>query len=601
MKAKVQQKQSRIHPSLAPPSSKRTYGAWVIPFAVLGITVLHVFINILPPRNPSNKTIRFRSSQEPLMMQSQPSDILTNATTSLLLTKTAPTTNDVVVTTETATATKELPPKSPQEWIETSTSTSTATTTTTTDDNGKGSDNPNKTVTAAPVYLKERKQEDNPQQEVPNLPEKEEKDLPAKDENEQGKDIPIEEPKELPVHADQKQTATEEKAKEPLQEKEDKDNEIQENQHLVSGTNITTKSAEKKPELSIQREEEEVNQASSIQTTDTGTGGSLPEPTTGQAEPQNENDVKKLKVYTSRKEALSDKRHARVKTTISTTKRNVNRLRGTIRDWKPLKKTSSRARARQSLSKPTTYTDSRFEEMKAYNGSVFHHPEDIPSQVVSNMDAILVVGGGMFSSQKEPSPVVQQTLEDVITLLGNGTANGAQASGNNTTLPILCLSNHAPPAGSSLSQAAISASYLMKEGKRIGLDPDHIYMESTSLDLIGAAFYSRKNFADSMGWKNLLIVVNQLVQPYTEAVFQWIYGLDASNRAQGDFNLLFLVPPDIVVETPPYINTHPEKVAHVAKKLAPRLRTMQDVHHFLNHEHELYSARHVVQSMASVF
>ena len=92
-----------------------------------------------------------------------------------------------------------------------------------------------------------------------------------------------------------------------------------------------------------------------------------------------------------------------------------------------------------------------------------------------------------------------------------------------------------------------------------------------------------------------IILAPQLRLEYTKAVFEWIYGLD---REKGEhYNLYFLAPPDIVVETPPYTTSHSEKVEHVKKDLAPRYRSIRDLWHFMTHEHLLYSAKHVVQQM----
>jgi len=74
-------------------------------------------------------------------------------------------------------------------------------------------------------------------------------------------------------------------------------------------------------------------------------------------------------------------------------------------------------------------------------------------------------------------------------------------------------------------------------------------------------------------------------------VFEWIYGLD---RTQGEkYNLYFLAPPDIVVETPPLTTSLQEKVELVKKELMPHYKSMRDLWKFINQEHKLYSAKHL--------
>jgi uncharacterized SAM-binding protein YcdF (DUF218 family) len=55
-------------------------------------------------------------------------------------------------------------------------------------------------------------------------------------------------------------------------------------------------------------------------------------------------------------------------------------------------------------------------------------------------------------------------------------------------------------------ESTASAAYLQK---RYGLI-DNVYVETTSFDTIGNAFYARTTHTDIAGWKRLLIVTNEV-------------------------------------------------------------------------------------------
>jgi hypothetical protein len=111
---------------------------------------------------------------------------------------------------------------------------------------------------------------------------------------------------------------------------------------------------------------------------------------------------------------------------------------------------------------------------------------------------------------------------------------------------------------------------------------------SPILEVQSSLFSSRAE----MPCKNLCLFVSQLRMQHAQAVFRWIYNLDV---VRGNYNLTFLAPSDIVVETPPFVNTEPDKVEYVQQSLAPRLRTMKALFDYMSHEHELYTAKHVVE------
>jgi hypothetical protein len=144
------------------------------------------------------------------------------------------------------------------------------------------------------------------------------------------------------------------------------------------------------------------------------------------------------------------------------------------------------------------------------NNHVFHRPDDIPPELLRAFDAVLVVGGGTPFSLNDPSILVQRSLDAVIALMSTRNALLPLPDAN---ISILCLSTGQPLAAKGffpVSRATLSASYLLRNGGEAGVHPDRVYIESSSMDIIGSAFYSRLNFVDPNGWKNILVVVNQV-------------------------------------------------------------------------------------------
>jgi uncharacterized SAM-binding protein YcdF (DUF218 family) len=90
---------------------------------------------------------------------------------------------------------------------------------------------------------------------------------------------------------------------------------------------------------------------------------------------------------------------------------------------------------------------------------------------------------------------------------------------NHYQLPILCLSAgsaHVPQLmsadGLPIRESTSSAAYLKKAH---GME-SNVYVETTSYDTIGNAFYARTSHTDVNGWRRLLIVTNEVRALYSE-------------------------------------------------------------------------------------
>jgi uncharacterized SAM-binding protein YcdF (DUF218 family) len=147
---------------------------------------------------------------------------------------------------------------------------------------------------------------------------------------------------------------------------------------------------------------------------------------------------------------------------------------------------------------------------------LFHNPSEIPEKILARFDAILVLGGGVPSSLEEPPAYVQRRCDDAASVVENRkiiqpTKRKRREAA--ASLPILCLSAgtaHLPQLmsadGLPIWESTASAAYLQK---RYGL-VHNVYVETTSFDTIGNAYYARTTHTDIAGWKRLLIVTNEV-------------------------------------------------------------------------------------------
>lgn len=147
-------------------------------------------------------------------------------------------------------------------------------------------------------------------------------------------------------------------------------------------------------------------------------------------------------------------------------------------------------------------------------GRVFSRPEDIPSNLLHSFDAILILGGGVPASVDEPPVYVQRRCDDAVTVLQRRRNELKQLRDE---LPILCLSAgtaHMPQLLSSndglpVWESTSSAAYIQSKYSDI-VDIDSVFVETTSYDTIGNAFYSRTSHTEIIGWRRLLIITNEV-------------------------------------------------------------------------------------------
>jgi len=230
----------------------------------------------------------------------------------------------------------------------------------------------------------------------------------------------------------------------------------------------------------------------------------------------------------------------------------------------------------------------------------FMDPDEVPRSLIQKLDAVIVLGGGAPSSLDVPPLYVQKRADDAAKIVHK---SQEISSGAHESLPILCLSAgtaHVPqalsPDGLPIWESTSTAAYLAKEHNL----KDKVFVETTSYDTIGNAYFTRTSHTDINGWRNLLIVTNEFHMTRTAAIFDWIFlTCSSSNHHQrGDrYHLYYLTSPNVGLtsEAVEARRTREVESAHnIQENLAKEYTTLAKVWKFLNQEHSLYTANSLI-------
>ena len=157
------------------------------------------------------------------------------------------------------------------------------------------------------------------------------------------------------------------------------------------------------------------------------------------------------------------------------------------------------------------------------------------------VDAILVLGGGA-----PPAPDAQ--LPFVAARCKAAAALWKAAQGKKPKILTLSAGTaHVPQLldarGSVVFEATASAAVIINEG----VDAADVFLETTSFDTIGNAFYSRNDHCSLAGWRRLLVITSEFHLQRTKAIFDWVYGA-AGAEPSGAYELSYLGTAGICVE-----------------------------------------------------
>ncbi len=247
------------------------------------------------------------------------------------------------------------------------------------------------------------------------------------------------------------------------------------------------------------------------------------------------------------------------------------------------------------------------------SANYFSSPDSIPSGILKNLDAILVLGGGAPESLEVPPMYVQRRADDAAKVVQQHKKlerKGKTKLTLDTHLPILCLSAgtaHLPqvlsPDGLPIWESTSCAAYLAKQH---GLT-ENVFVETTSYDTIGNAFFTRTSHTDVNGWRRLLVITNEFHINRTAAIFDWIFvECSRHDEMKGKPKKQDLNPYEMYYLSSPNVGLSEEAIAarrereeqsaiHVREHLSKTYTTLSQLWGFLNRDHALYTASKLIE------
>ncbi|GKY92408.1 hypothetical protein MPSEU_000211400 [Mayamaea pseudoterrestris] len=227
--------------------------------------------------------------------------------------------------------------------------------------------------------------------------------------------------------------------------------------------------------------------------------------------------------------------------------------------------------------------------------ALFNSPQEIPLDILFSIDAVLVLGGGVPENIDNPPIYVQQRCDDAAQVVQRYNLLSTRRKNRKMGLPILCLSAgtaHLPQLlghdGLPVWEATSSAAYLIKKH-----NITNVFVETTSYDTIGNAYYARTAHTDHNSWRHLLIVTSKFHMERTRAIFDWIFGLDNKKG----YVLHYLESPDVGLSPEALYARSMRETNSLksVKQLADSHQSIGSVWKFLHTEHSLYTASKLVE------
>lgn len=195
---------------------------------------------------------------------------------------------------------------------------------------------------------------------------------------------------------------------------------------------------------------------------------------------------------------------------------------------------------------------------------------------MSQYDAILIPGGGLTEHGELPI-WTKRRLERAI-----------QIGDFRFIITLSAGTTHKPPPldekGFPVLESVAAAKYLLQKG----IPAQRILIETSSYDTIGNAFFSRVIHIDPLCLEKLLVITSEFHMPRTKAIFLWVYGL---NRNHSEYQFAFESVPDNDINGD-IISARKEREREGLirlEELKARIKTFEEFHLWLFHEHKAYS------------
>ena len=234
------------------------------------------------------------------------------------------------------------------------------------------------------------------------------------------------------------------------------------------------------------------------------------------------------------------------------------------------------------------------------SNEIYASAKEIPDEVVAKLHAIVVLGGGVPVSPNEPPIYVIERCKDAARIFHRHESAGD--SSHRSHLNIITLSAgtaHLPQLLSSdglpVWESTASASYLMTE---LGVPKQYLFAETTSYDTISNAFFTRTNYADMAGWKNLLIITNEFHMQRTKKIFDWIFQAPSNGITEALPYALYYLSSEDVGLSEGALSIRKEKELKSTKTvetyLSKEYPTLNGIWEFLTTDHSFYNASQLV-------
>jgi hypothetical protein len=196
---------------------------------------------------------------------------------------------------------------------------------------------------------------------------------------------------------------------------------------------------------------------------------------------------------------------------------------------------------------------------------------------MAKYDAIIVPGGGLRDGGELPE-YVKRRFDRAL----------ARESGE-SIVPLSAWTMHraslVDAAGRPVLESQAGSDYL----KARGIPAQRIFCESTSYDTIGNGYFSRVQIVEPMRWRKLLIITSEFHMPRTEAIFRWIYSLDAP----APYELNFDATPDDGLSYGAVVARRAREAESLrgVERLRDRLTSLAAFAQWLFTEHDAYNAK----------
>ena len=226
----------------------------------------------------------------------------------------------------------------------------------------------------------------------------------------------------------------------------------------------------------------------------------------------------------------------------------------------------------------------------------FKSPDEIPPSIKEDLDAIIVLGGGVPDTVNDPPIYTKarckyaaQVYQSIHSSNTSKRPKILALSAGTAHLPQLLSSDGLP-----VWESTASASYLMKE---LNVPSGDVFVETTSYDTITNAFFARTNFCDIADWKNILIVTNEFHMMRTKYIFDWV--MNAEHQViDKTYHLHYLSVPDEGLSKEALearYEREQNSANNVKTVLATNYTTLKSIFYFINQDHSFYTAAKLVE------